>query len=180
MSLARESTTADGEACTLRFTVVRPEVGCLAEGRVQFLTHHTPDELWQPRWLAHPNTARALTDMLFCVADPDEASQRYERYLERRPEPVDGGYVLRLERGRLALLAAERIAELLPRLEIPRVPFVAAYAIDCESLDSTRTVLHDSGIVFTDHDRQTLTVPTLPTLGGAIAFTEDAAPPPWL
>ena len=59
VSLTRESTTADGEACTLRFTVVRPEVGCLAEGRVQFLTHHTPDELWQPRWLAHPNTARA-------------------------------------------------------------------------------------------------------------------------
>ena len=74
VNLARESTNAEGEPCTLRFTVVRPEVGALAEGRVQFLTHHTPDDLWQARWLDHPNTARALTDMLFCVEDPEEAS----------------------------------------------------------------------------------------------------------
>ena len=180
VNLTRESTTADGEACTLRFTVVRPEVGCLAEGRVQFLTHHTPDELWQPRWLEHPNTARALTDMLFCVDDPEEASQRYERYLQRRPEPVDGGYMLQLERGRLTLLGAERVAAVLPESEIPRVPFMAAYAIDCRSLDSARAVMRAGGIDFTQHDRQTLTVPALPALGGAITFSEDAARPPWL
>ena len=180
VGLARESTTADGEPCTLRFTVVRPEVGALAEGRVQFLTHHTPDELWQPRWLEHANTARALTDMLFCVADPGEASQRYERYLERRPEPIDGGYVLQLERGRLALVDAERTAVLLPLGEIPCLPFMAAYAVDCRRLDSTRAVLRDSGIGFIDHGRQTLSVPTLPGLGGAITFTEEAALPPWL
>lgn len=55
---------AGGESCTLRFTVARPEVGCLPEGRVQFLAHHTPDALWQHRWLEHPNTARALTGVL--------------------------------------------------------------------------------------------------------------------
>ena len=180
VSLARGSTNAEGEACTLRFTVVRPEVGCLAEGRVQFLTHHTPDELWQPRWLEHPNTARALTDMLFCVEDLDAASKRYERYLERRPEPIEGGYVLHMERGRLALVSAERIAEVLPQTEIPSQPFMAAYAIDCRSLTSVRARLRDNGIDFVDHDHKTLTVSALPALGGAITFTEDTARPPWL
>jgi hypothetical protein len=180
VSLARESTLAGGGACTLRFTVVRPEVGCLPEGRVQFLTHHTPDELWQPRWLNHPNTARALTDMLFCVEDPREASRRYQRYLGRTAEPVHGGYVVALERGRLTLLAAERVAALLPGIDIPCVPFMAAYAIDCRSLGSARAVLRASGIDFIDHAHQGLTVPALPALGGTIAFTEDAGLPPWL
>jgi hypothetical protein len=180
VALARESTTADGDPCTLRFTVVRPEVGTLAEGRVQFLTHHTPDDLWQSRWLAHPNTARALTDMVFCVADPWEASQRYERYLQRRPEPIDGGYVLQLERGRLTLVDAERIVALLPQSDIPCPPCMAAYAIDCKSLESTRAALRDGGIAFCDHGPHALSVPTLPGLGGAITFTEDTALPPWL
>ena len=104
VSLTRETTTADGGTTTLRFTVARPQPNCLPEGRVQFLTHHTGEALWQPRWLAHPNGARALTDVLFCVRDPNEASARYERYLGRRAQEVDGGGVLQLDRGRLALL----------------------------------------------------------------------------
>lgn len=180
VTLARESTTADGKACTLRFTVVRPEVGCLAEGRVQFLTHHTPDELWQPRWLEHPNTARGLTDMLFCVADPREASRRYERYLGRQAVAVDGGYVLRVERGRLALLDAGHVHAALPQSDIPCVPFMAAYAIDCENLGSARALLRVSGIDYVDNDNRVLTVPAQPALGGTIAFTEAGAPPPWL
>ena len=180
VNLARESATPGGGSCTLRFTVVRPEVGCLPEGRVQFLTHHTPDELWQPRWLEHPNTARALTDVLFCVADIREASRRYERYLARRAEAVDGGYVLQVERGRLALLDVERIRAVLPGGGIPCVPFMAAYALACENLASTRAVLRANGIDYRDHDQRGLTVSPSPALGGSIVFTEDGGLPPWL
>lgn len=178
--LARESTTADGRSCSLRFTVVRPEVDCLAEGRVQFLTHHTADALWQRRWLDHPNTARALTDVLFCVADPREASRRYARYLGRAAKPVDGGYVLQVERGRLALLDCARVRAALPESGIPCLPFMAAYAIDCESLGSVRAVLRASSIDWFDHDRRALSVSALPALGGSIAFTEGGVLPPWL
>ncbi len=180
VNLARESSTADGGSCTLRFTVVRPEVGCLPEGRVQFLTHHTPDELWQPRWLEHPNTARALTDVLFCVADIHEASRRYERYLGRTAEAVHGGYVLQMDRGRLALLDVERVCAALPGGSIPCVPFMAAYALACENLASTRAVLRASGIDYRDRDHRGLIVPASPALGGSIVFTEDGGLPPWL
>jgi hypothetical protein len=180
VTLARATTTADGKACTLQFTVVRPEVGCLAEGRVQFLTHHTPDELWQPRWLEHPNTARGLTDMLFCVVDPGEASRRYARYLGRPAEAVDGGYVLRVERGRLALLDAEHVSRALPGSGIPCVPFMAAYAIDCANIGSARAVLGASGIDYIDNAERALTVPPQSALGGSITFTEGGALPPWL
>lgn len=180
VTLTRESTSADGEPCTLRFSVVRPEVGCIPEGRVQFLSHHTADDVWQARWLEHPNTARALTDMLFCVADPREASLRYERYLGRPAEAVDGGYVLQVERGRLTLLDAERVREALPGSNIPCVPCMAAYAVDCGNLGNTRAVLRASGIAYADHDKRVLTVPVPPALGGTIVFTQAGAPPPWL
>ena len=180
VTLARDSTTADGAPCTLRFTVVRPQVGCMAEGRVQFLTHHTPDHVWQARWLEHPNTARALTDMLFCVNDPREASARYERYLGRRAEAVDGGYLFTVERGRLALLDAERIGQALPGIHIPCVPFMAAYAVECENLGNTLAVLRASGVEYRAHEKRVLSIPAQPALGGTIAFTEGGAPPPWL
>src|SRR5688572_27471539 len=51
------------------FTVARVEPGEMAEGRIQFLTHRTPDLLWQQRWLAHANGERALTEAVLCVAD---------------------------------------------------------------------------------------------------------------
>ena len=180
VSLARESTTAGGGSCTLRFTVVRPEVGCLPEGRVQFLSHHTPDDLWQPRWLDHPNTARGLTDLLFCVAAPREASRRFERYLARTAEAVEGGYVLQMDRGRLALLDVARVRTALPGSNIPCVPFMAAYALACENLASTRALLRANGIGYSDYDDQGLTVPASPELGGSIVFTGDGGLPPWL
>jgi hypothetical protein len=180
VTLARESTEADGSPCTLRFTVVRPEVGCLEEGRVQFLTHHTPEQVWQPRWLNHSNTARALTDILFCVRNADEARGRYERYLERPGQPVDGGCVFEMERGRLALLEADRLRAVFQGVDIPCVPFMAAYAVACEKLGNTLAVLHASGIECLEHGKHVLSVPAMPALGATIVFTESGALPPWL
>lgn len=180
VTLSRETSSADGQSTTLRFTVARPEVDCLPEGRVQFLTHHTPEALWQPRWLAHPNTARALTDMLFCVRDPREAGARYERYLGRRAEPIDGGRVLQLDRGRLALLDAERVSTTLPAMDIPRVPFMAAYALECASLARATASLQAGAIEFIEERDRRVVVPPLPALGGTIVFTAPGALPPWL
>ena len=36
----------------------------MAEGRIQTLTHHTEDAVWQPRWLAHPNGALGLASFV--------------------------------------------------------------------------------------------------------------------
>ena len=38
---------------TASFTVARVEPGEMAEGRIQMLTHHTEDAVWQKRWLRH-------------------------------------------------------------------------------------------------------------------------------
>src|SRR5687767_12231229 len=54
LSLQREIETPNGSA-NARFTVVRVPPGTMAEGRIQYCRHHTPELLWQSRWLTHAN-----------------------------------------------------------------------------------------------------------------------------
>src|SRR4029078_10213865 len=70
--------TATGSAVA-SFTVARVEPGEMAEGRIQMLTHHTEDAVWQPRWLTHPNGALGLASLVIAVADVDEAAARARR-----------------------------------------------------------------------------------------------------
>src|SRR5262245_30175623 len=58
VSLQRPVDTGAGSG-TAAFTVARVEPGEMPEGRIQMLTHHTEDTVWQTRWLGHPNGAIA-------------------------------------------------------------------------------------------------------------------------
>lgn len=100
---SREIATATGQA-RVAFTVARLPAGAMPEGRVQILTHHDVPNMWQPRWTAHPNGARALTAMIVSAPDPHEAADRFGRFLDRRPKPCGGGFHLALTRGALEIL----------------------------------------------------------------------------
>src|SRR5262249_57083774 len=51
------------------FTIARVQASTMPEGRIQILTHHTEHTVWQPRWLAHPNSVCDLIDVVIAVAD---------------------------------------------------------------------------------------------------------------
>lgn len=76
-------TETEADETTARFTVARLERDAMPEGRVQFVTHHTPDAVWQNRWMTHANGASALRAMLISAPDPDEAAARYAHLLGR-------------------------------------------------------------------------------------------------
>jgi hypothetical protein len=56
-------------AGTASFTIARVEPEMMPEGRIQMLTHHTEQSVWQQRWLSHPNSALGLIDVVIAVAD---------------------------------------------------------------------------------------------------------------
>ena len=130
VALRRKVETETGGTATLRFTVGRAELGSMAEGRVQFLTHHTPEHLWQTRYLGHPNTAEDLAEVWIVVADLDEAAARYCAYLDL---PADrngpGAATIRMARGRVALFTVEAFRDRLPAVEVPTLPFIAGYGL---------------------------------------------------
>src|SRR5215472_19197576 len=61
------------------FSVVRVAPDEMPEGRVQALTHLTERTVWQPRWLAHPNGAISLLDVVIAETDLEEAVGRFRR-----------------------------------------------------------------------------------------------------
>jgi catechol 2,3-dioxygenase-like lactoylglutathione lyase family enzyme len=131
---------------TAAFTVARVEPGEMAEGRIQMLTHHTEDAVWQKRWLVHPNGASGLSSVTIVVADVDEAAARYARFTARPATRTPAGQAVVLDRGRIDLVTREAFAAALPEIAIPSLPFIGAYGVTVESLDGVGAALQRGGL----------------------------------
>lgn len=162
---------AGGAPGTAAFTVARLEPGEMPEGRIQLLTHRTEDMVWQPRWLEHPNGARALASVTIAVRDVSEAADRFARLTDRTARPSGLGQSIALDRGRIHLVSAEAFAQWLPQVPIPSLPFIGAYGIAVASLDALQRILAQSGLAA--HARgEKLIAPFPPELGcGAWLFS---------
>lgn len=178
--LQRNIEVAGGED-TARFGVVRVPPGTMTEGRVQYCQHLTPDLVWQPRWLEHPNRVEALCDVLLCVADPEEAAARYARFVGRTAEPLgSSARVLRLERGRLAFFTPEELVQRMPRVAVPALPFMAAVAMRSADARATRELLSARDVDLEVAGDGTLTLHAPAALGVTLAITPRDGRPPWL
>jgi hypothetical protein len=178
VKMQRPVDTEDGSA-TAAFTIARVEPGVMPEGRIQILTHHTEQAVWQPRWLTHPNGAVALTDVVIAVADVGEAAQRFARFTARPILATTAGHAVALDRGRVQIMSATDLASLIPDITVPSLPFIAAYAIMVVSLDHAEQALRARGITPRRHGPM-LIVPFPRELGlGAWLFVESALALPW-
>jgi hypothetical protein len=176
VALQRQTTTATGEA-TARFTVVRVAPAAMAEGRIQFCQHHTPDVVWQPRWLDHANQAVGLAGVLICVADPAAAAQRYARFSGL--PVVQSGNTWRLDcaRGYLLFFTADTLRQTLG-VTAPAQPWIAGYVIDSSDMATTRTVAEGKRVtagVNALGNRLCIMLP--PALGGIMIFQPSGSDP---
>jgi hypothetical protein len=155
------------------FTIARLVPGQMPEGRIQVLTHRTEHTVWQPRWLHHPNGARALTALTIAVVDVDEAASRFARFTGRPAAACEGGQAIALDRGRIELVTADAFGQRFPEVAIPSLPFMGACAIAVESLAATEAVLRRGGIA-TRRDGERLVALFPNQLGeGAWVFVES-------
>jgi hypothetical protein len=178
VELRRPVATATGEA-EAAFTVTRVEDGEMHEGRIQYLTHHTEDAVWQKRWLAHKNGAKALLDVVVAVSDVDEAAARYVRFLRHEAVPTNMGRGIFLERGGVQLVNGASFSRLLPGTAVPSLPFIGAYAVRVNSLAVAGRELRASGLRV--EERGPMLAAAFPAeLGvGAWLFVEHATDLPW-
>ena len=144
-SMQRPVDTEQG-ADIAAFTIARLVPGQMPEGRIQVLTHRTERTVWQPRWLDHPNGARALIALTIAVADADEAAARFARFTGRPAARCEGGQSIALDRGRLELVTAAAFSRRFPELTIPSLPFMGACTIEVESVAAAEAVLRRGGI----------------------------------
>jgi len=161
------------------FTIARVQPEAMPEGRIQMLTHHTEQAVWQERWLSHPNSATGLIDVVIAVADVEEAAQRFARFTGRTATRRPGGAVLRLDRGGVYLVTHERATEKLPEVPITALPFIVGYAVRVQSLAAAEAAVDGAGLEWRALDDGI--VASFPAeLGeGAWFFVEHAAALPW-
>lgn len=178
VALRRPVDTETGKA-EAAFTVARVVPGEMAEGRIQTLTHHTEDAVWQKRWLNHPNGATQLIDVVAVVADVNEAATRYARFTGRATVATSLGRSLLLDRGGVQLMDSATFTRLVPGMSVPSLPFIGAYALRVQSLIEAANLLRRNGLGFEQRDRM-LFVPFPRELGqGAWIFVEQLTDLPW-
>jgi hypothetical protein len=124
-----------GAPGTAAFTLARLEPGEMPEGRIQILTHHTEQMVWQPRWLEHPNGAFGLAHVAIAVDYAPDAARRFARFTGRTASPTTYGQVIRLDRGGIALVNPKSFALMYPDIDAPSLQFIGVYGIKVKSLD---------------------------------------------
>jgi len=170
VALQREIGTTVGYD-TARFTVVRVPPGTMAEGRIQYCQQHTPELLWQARWLEHRNHARGLAAVIICVADPQEAAQRYARYTGLLAQLSGSQWRIDTQRGTLLFVtpaALEKQFNITP----PALPWIAGYVLTSDKISATRDVLNAAQCDMRETEPGRLLLRWPGAVGGFILFQQ--------
>lgn len=101
----RARSTPAGE---MRFRNIFSEDARWPEGRIIVIEHQTPEILWRPELLEHPNGASALRQCLFVSDSPDELAARLAGF------GADGVGCTALSAGSFAAMFPGEAAPLLP------------------------------------------------------------------
>lgn len=166
IALQREIETVNGRA-TARFTVVRVPPGTMAEGRIQYCQHHTPELLWQSRWLAHANGAVALNGVILCVADPEEAARRYTRFTGL-PSQADGNIpCIATAHGYLMFIDPETLERRL-HTNAPALPWIAGCILESEDITASSAYLRRSSANMKELSNNRVLVDLPASVGGIL------------
>jgi hypothetical protein len=162
----------------VHFSVLRPQPGVMAEGRIQWVRPNTPDTVWRPDTITTENGAEGLSDILLVVDDPAAAAERYGRYVGRAPAKRNGLHVVALERGGLVFADEGEAARLLPAFRPPAVPFMGGQALRAD-LALTREVLARAGVTPVFSSSELICVGPGDALGGYLLFHAPGVADPW-
>ena len=169
--LQREIDTPDGVR-TARFERVQFAPKDTPEGYIQAARHLTPDYIYQPRYIAHPNGALRLAETFIVALDADEMARRYGTYLAASPEHSFGTFRFRMARGTyLSIVPAARATVALPGTLLSPLPGIAAVSFAVVALDAQMERLIRGGFtVAKSGDR--LVVPAEEACGLAVMFEQ--------
>lgn len=167
--LERDVETPDGVR-TARFERVRmASDGSHSREHLQIANHLTPELIFQPRYMDHANGAVALTEVMFCVADPDEYEARYTTLTGRAAERRGAARVIALPKSRIAIVAADDLMKIIPGATAPALPFMAGFTVAVRDMDRVKTMLSERGVTPCDSGGR-LMVPARDGSGATVIF----------
>jgi hypothetical protein len=135
-----------------RFEIVDFPATILPEGHFFAIRHATPDLLWKPALMVHPNLVESLEELTIAVSDPPDLARRLERVLACSPTR-ENGLVLPLATGRLRIVGVDWLAAR-AFSETPPLPYLAGIGLGTKDLAQTVELLARNRI---DYQRESAT-----------------------
>ena len=143
--IARQVPFGDGEK-EGRFRITEIDETWFPEADFFFCQHNTPDVLWQPDLLDHPNGVTALASATLVSADLGATARRIECVTDVSPDVVGAGFLFCLARGVIEVIPPDDLAKRFPGVVPPVLPWVAAVTFRVSDLDLIRGVARAGGI----------------------------------
>lgn len=169
--LQREIDTPEGVR-TAKFQRVQFAPDDSPEGYIQAARHLTPQYIYQPRYIAHPNGCTELSDVLLVADDIEHFSDKYQRYTGLNPAAEDDAVVFRFSlASKLTLLHPRHAAALIPGSLLPPIPGIAGIVFRCPDLAAQRRRLERGGFTIATAAGR-LVVPAEEASGVAVLFEQ--------
>jgi len=146
---------------TLRFNVVYVPPGKMAEGRIQYVEHLTPEHVWREGFV---NPFR-LAAVYVVAQDPADTAARWGRFAGLLPKPEGDRVELDCARGRVVIGTSRSISRILGHA--PPAPALAGYALACSDPEGFIARCKAAGLKVSGN-----AVALPPALGGAWLITE--------
>jgi len=162
--------TPTGTACIL---VVRVSEKRMPEGRIQYVEHATPQVLWRPELVDHPNSVTGLAAVFVVARDCAAAAARWARFAALLPRRLGRFVELATGRGQVLLSSRSRLRALLGAA--PPAPAVAGYALSCARPERFARMLEQSGCAVRALGPSVYSAALPPALGGACLFGTKSA-----
>jgi catechol 2,3-dioxygenase-like lactoylglutathione lyase family enzyme len=169
--LQREIDTSEGVR-TAKFARLQFAPADSPEGYVQAAQHLTPQYIYQPRYITHPNGCTSLRTTFVVTSDLDGFANKYRQYTGlsevRRGHSAQFDFPLGT---RLVIVDEAHAADFLPGTLFPPLPAIAGVAFRCHDLNALRKRLTDQGFAFAKAQGR-LVVPAEQASGVAVLFEE--------
>lgn len=134
-----------GEA-EMRFRNIFSQDDAWPEGRYIVIEHQTPDVLWQPALLQHPNGAKALVEAVFSAPNPGLTRDRLANLTNRPAQEAAEGWRIDTDGGALTIMTPRGLSKRFPGIEAPDRPAVIGAVVAVEDMGAAKTLLTTNDI----------------------------------
>jgi catechol 2,3-dioxygenase-like lactoylglutathione lyase family enzyme len=182
-ALRAEGIAADGPK-DLKRILELPEGDALPEFRLVFTpdeatpglrsfvcSHLTPEIVWRPEWLEHPNGAQGLSRVVVAVEMPGELGMAYAGLLGmEKVSAADGWIEVRAGACTLTFLGPEELARRYPGAPRHPLPWIVGMSVAVRDLAATRYFLQVAEVPFRQEPEGRLRIAPDQATGVALDF----------
>ncbi len=153
------------------FRIVYLDAVLFPDAELFFIEHVTPDVLWQPDLLTHPNGVTGLAGATLCTDDPAATAARFAAMTGIEPATrTDGTVSFQLHVGEVDIIDRDGLARRYPGAAAPTTPWFAATTFRVTDLQRTRAYLDANGVAIDNGHNGSIWVGPDAADGAIIAF----------